>query len=103
MPDDPRHQTTPTRRRYLDRLGRVITDPIYIEARYVQERLARLTTKGVKAGRPWHSAVTVGELATATKLPPARVVEIVRDRIYLGNVTETDGPMEQWGVWQDGE
>lgn len=100
MPSD----RAPIRRTYLDRLGRVITDPETIEARYVQQQLRRLITIGVNAGRPWDAACTVGELARATKLAPERVVEIVRAREpWLWAVTEIEGPIESWEVWQDGE
>lgn len=88
---------------YRDRLGRPITDAAGVEARRVQQQLRRLTALGVKAGRRWDAAVTVGELARATKLPPERVVTIVRDEMYYGIVTETPGPMEEWGVGEDGE
>jgi len=92
-----------TKRRYSDRLGRPITDPRAIEMRYVQQQLRRLITRHLDSDRPWYASVTVGELAKATKLPPCRVVQIVRDEMYLGMVTETDGPIEEWGLGEDGE
>lgn len=88
---------------YRDRLGRPITDPARVEVRRVQQQLRRLTTLGMKAGREWPAAVTVGELAKATKIEPARIVAIVRDEMYYGVVTETAGPIEEWGVGEDGE
>lgn len=98
-------ETTPTRRTYRDRVGRVITDPAVIEMRYVQEQLRRMTTRNLKAhvNRPWYAAVTVGELAAATRLPTGRIIQIVRDEMYLGIVTETEGPVEEWGLGEDGE
>jgi hypothetical protein len=99
-----KHEPT-IRRTYRDRLGRPITDPAGIEMRYVQEQLRRLTTRNLKAypDRPWYAAVTVGELAKATKRPTGRIIQIVRDEMYLGIVTETDGPVEDWGLGEDGE
>lgn len=101
------HKTSePTiRRAYKDRMGRVITDPKGIEARYVREQMRHLATRNYKAHpeRPWYAKVTVGELAAATKMPSGKVLRIVRDEIYLGLVTETDGPVEEWGVGEDGE
>jgi hypothetical protein len=98
-------QNPTIRRTYRNRLGQIITDPKGIEVRYVQEQLRRLVTRNLKAhpARPWYAAVTVGELAAATKLPPGKVLRIVRDDIYLGIVTETDGPVEEWGLGEDGE
>lgn len=89
---------------YRDRLGRPITDPETIEARRLQELLRRATSRGIKDGRSHDEAVTVGELAAAAGLTPARVVEIVRayQPAWLWGLTEA-GTMDQWFVWEDGE
>jgi hypothetical protein len=92
------------RRVYLDRLGRPITDEKSIEARRLLQNLRRLITKGVKAGAIWTEAVTVGQLAAAVRLTPQRVLDIIREfDSWLWNVTERDGPIESWWVWEDGE
>jgi len=90
------------RRLYKDRLGRLITDPRQIEVRFVQEKLRRMYSRGLKANRPWYALVTAGEPAKATGKSPQEVVRIVRE-FYLGPATETDGPIEEWGLGEDGE
>ena len=91
------------KRRYLDRFGRVITDPRSIEARALQQQLRRLTTIGMKAGRPWDAAVTIAELAAAAKMAPQRVVDIIKefDAWYWGLIES--GPIGEWKVFEDGE
>ncbi|WP_191085658.1 hypothetical protein [Roseococcus microcysteis] len=85
--------------RYVDRLGRVITDPETIEARRLMSLLTRLENKAVKRG----DFVTVKELAASAKLEPARVVEIIRSfDMWLWGLTEK-GEMADWLVWTDGE
>ena len=101
MPDAPSPRTT---RRFVDRMGRVITDPEVIEARNMAMQLHRLMNVGVKAGREWDRSGTVAELAKASRLTVARVVAIVRHYgdAWLIGMYET-GPMESWWVYQDGE
>lgn len=85
--------------RYVDRLGRVITDPETIEARRLASLLARLENKAAKRGE----SVTVKELAASAKLEPGRVVEIIRRfNVWLWGLTEK-GEMADWLVWTDGE
>lgn len=93
-----------TRRQYVDRLGRVITDPEVIEARYMVTQLHRLATIGIKAGRHYEKTVTVRELAKASKLTVERVIAIVRRYSdgWLLYLIE-DGPEQDWWVCQDGE
>lgn len=92
----------PPRRTYKDRLGMVITDPATIEARWLQDHIARASTRRCKAGQPGDP--TVGEVAEAIGLTPERVVEIVRDYdVWLWGLVENDGPMATWGIFLDGE
>jgi hypothetical protein len=99
-PSDP--DTTIPRRPYKDRLGRPITEPAAIEARFVQEQIARISLRKYKARDM--SAPTIGEVAQATKLTPERVVEIVRaHEAWLWGLVERDGPVSAWGVFLDGE
>jgi len=95
-----REQTT---RRYVDRRGRVITDPAAIQARSILQHLRGLNTRGRKAGRPWERTVTVGELAAAVKLTAEQVVAVIRAYdMWLWGLIE-EGPMESWWVFEDGE
>lgn len=92
------------RKKYRDRMGGLITDPATIEARYVAEVLNRLEKKGASKGGPF-PWVTVGQVATAVKLPPERVVGIIREfgPAWLIGLVESDKPMAEWGAFQDGE
>jgi hypothetical protein len=100
MADDP----ATTGRIYIDRLGRPISDPSAIEARKMLTQLRRLVSIGVKAGKPWHDAVTVAELARASHATPQRVVDVIRGYdVWLWSVVEKEGPVETWGVFEDGE
>ena len=90
-------------RTYHDRMGRPITDPEAIEARRIRMHMRRLVTIGAKAGRPWDRATTVGELAKSTKLPPERIVAVIRRyEVWLWGLIE-EGSMESWFVFEDGE
>lgn len=95
----PKNQTT---RRFVDRMGRTITDPDSIERRRIGMQLRRLSTINTKAGREWPETVTVGELAAATKVSAERVIEQMNSG-YLTGVSRTDGPKETWWVYEDGE
>lgn len=91
-----------TTRRYVDRLGRPITDQPTIEARFVAEQLSRLTNAAARAGKPRY--VQVDALAKATRLTAARVVEIMRAYdMWLWGLIETDEPIETWEAFLDGE
>ena len=95
---------TSVRRAYRGRFGQPVTDPEAIEARYVQEHLRRLRTKGIKAGRRYDQAVTVGELAKATQKTPEQIVAVINEfGMWLWYVNEIDGPVENWWVDEDGE
>lgn len=92
-------------RTYRGRFGQPITDPETIEARRVQTQMRRLITLGVKAGRPWNAAATVGALAYACKLTPLRIVTIVREYqdAWLWGINEVGADMAAWTVYEDGE
>lgn len=93
-----------TARVFHDRIGRPITDPRIIEARTIKMHMRRLITLGCKAGKPWDHAATVGEIAKSTKLTAERVVQVIREHgMWLWGFSSTDGPMEDWHVFEDGE
>lgn len=109
MPSDQQETTpapvysAPTRRIYRDRLGRPITDPGTIEARYVQEQMRRLSTRN--AGQSLDTACTVGDLAKATRLTPQRIVEIHEERgqYWYWFLAKGAGPIASWWIMQDGD
>lgn len=89
--------------RYVDRIGRPITDPGAIEARRIQQQMRRLISLGTRKGRKYDEAATVGELASATKLTVDRVIEVIREYdAWLWGLTE-NGERSDWFVWEDGE
>ena len=91
-------------RTFHDRMGRVITDPGIIEARFIKMQMRRLITIGANAGKPWDHATTVGEIARATKLTAERVVQVIREYdVWLWGFSSEDGSMEDWHVFEDGE
>ena len=102
---DLQHYGWPVTRRFVDRMGRVITDPEVIEARSMAMQLHRLEGIAAKAGKHWPEGVSVGELAKASKLTNERVVAIVQHYgdAWLIGLIKPDGPMENWKVYQDGE
>jgi hypothetical protein len=93
---------TDTAQRYVDCFGQEITDPAVVEQRWMRQQFRRLSSIGIKAGRPYDKSVTVGEVARATKRAPQDVVAIL-DRRWLVEVIRTDGPIEEWWIFEDGE
>ena len=94
--------TAARRRIYKDRMGRIITDPAAIEARFVQDQIARIGNRKYRDGDK--ADPTAGEVAKATGLTPERVVEIVRGYdVWCWGLVENDGPIATWGVFLDGE
>lgn len=87
---------------YRGRFGQLVTNPEACEAHAMVVQLRRLTTLAIKAGR--QDDVPVADLARASKMTAERVVEVVRryDSWLLGLV-ENEGPIETWGVFEDGE
>lgn len=70
----------------------------------VRRQARRLITLGCKAGKPWDSAATVGEVARATRLTPERVVQVIRAWGYYMEVAEVPNVgIANWIVWEDGE
>lgn len=73
------------------------------EYRPVLKQIRRLITLGTKAGKPWHAATTVGEVAEASKKEPAEVARLIKTCAYLVEAVETEAPVESWVVFEDGE
>lgn len=96
-----------THRPYRGRFGQLVTDPRACEAHAMVVQLRRLTTIAMKKpdGMPWTEGVPVADLARASKMSSERVVEIVREfhDAWLLGLIERDGPIEGWGVYEDGE
>ena len=68
------------------------------------EVIRRLIVAGSKKGRRWDKATNVGEISKATRTSPDEVVRLIRSCGWLVEVIEdTDKPIADWGVYEDGE
>lgn len=93
-------------RPYRNRLGQPITDPAAIEARCMVTQMRRLITIGVKAGRPWDAATTIGDVARTSKMTAQQVLGIIREygNAWLLGVSDSRASdCAAWTVYQDGE
>ncbi len=78
-------------------------DAQFREYRKVRMQIRRLTTLGVKAGKPWDAPTTIGEIAKASKKSAAEVILLIESCAYLVLINQDDGPVENWTVFEDGE
>ena len=68
------------------------------------EAIRHLIDAGSKKGRRWNEATNVGEISKATRTSPDEVVRLIRACGWLvGVIEDTDKPIADWGVYEDGE
>ena len=80
-----------------------MSDSDFAAFRPIRTQARRLITLGVKAGRPWNEATTVGAIAKAAKTTPEEVVRLLNDCAYLMGAVEVPGvPIAEWLVYEDG-
>ena len=78
-------------------------DKDFAAYRRVRTQARRLITLGVKAGRPYDAATTVGGVAKATQIAPEEVVRLINRCGYLMGVYEVPHePIENWTIFEDG-